>query len=81
MPYRFWGLKIFASLRSASTIFSERKITIFPRKKTAYFGGKQGVSSYILTTQVLKTDTWTPDVVETRQNELLGVLADKWELR
>jgi hypothetical protein len=52
----------------------------FSKKKTAYFGGKQGVSSYILTTQVLKTDEWTPDIVKIRQNDLLSVLADKWEL-
>jgi len=31
----------------------------FQKKKNAYFGGKSGVSSYILTTQVLKTDQWT----------------------
>ncbi len=52
----------------------------FAKKKSAYFGGKQGVSSYILTTQVLKTDEWTLDVVKTRQSDLLSVLADNWEL-
>lgn len=53
----------------------------FQAKKTAYFGGNKGVSSYVLTTQVLNTDEWTPTVVEKRQHELLEVLADKWELR
>lgn len=52
----------------------------FDRKKSAYFGGKQGVSSYALTTQVLKTPAWSPDVVKSRQVELLSVLADKWDL-
>lgn len=52
----------------------------FDKKKFAYFGGKQGVSSYVLTTQVLNTPEWSPDVVMKRQGELLGVLADKWEL-
>jgi len=53
----------------------------FDTKKTAYFGGKRGVSSYVLTTQVLKTDVWTPSVVEQRQKDLLEVLVDRWELR
>ena len=52
----------------------------FDTKKTAYFGGKRGVSSYVLTTQVLKTDTWTPAVVAQRQKDLLEVLVDRWEL-
>lgn len=52
----------------------------FDTKKAAYFGGKRGVSSYILTTQVLKTDAWIPTIVEQRQKELLDVLADRWEL-
>lgn len=52
----------------------------FERKKKAYFGGKQGVSSYALTTQVLNTAIWTPAVVEQRQAELLEMLSTKWEL-
>lgn len=52
----------------------------FDKKKFAYFGGKQGISSYVLTTQVLSTPEWSPDVVMKRQEELLGVLADKWDL-
>lgn len=49
-------------------------------KKTAYFGGKRGVSSYVLTMQVLKTAEWTPSVVDQRQKDLLEVLIDRWEL-
>lgn len=52
----------------------------FERKKKAYFGGKQGVSSYALTTQVLNTDTWTPDIVKQRQLDLLYVLTTHWQL-
>lgn len=52
----------------------------FERKKKAYFGGKQGVSSYALTTQVLNTPIWTPEVVTQRQADLLEVLSKKWEL-
>jgi uncharacterized protein with ParB-like and HNH nuclease domain len=52
----------------------------FNKKKTAYFGGKQGVSSYVLTTQVLNTPEWSPEVMKSRQENLLGVLVDKWSL-
>jgi hypothetical protein len=52
----------------------------FDRKKTAYFGGQKGVSSYALTTQVLNTPVWTPAVVEKRQKDMLAVFEDKWEL-
>lgn len=52
----------------------------FGRKKTAYFGGKQGVSSYVLTTQVLNTPEWSLDAVKNRQDNLLGVLVDEWGL-
>lgn len=52
----------------------------FDKKKTAYFGGKQGVSSYVLTTQVLNTPQWSPDAVKNRQDNLLCVLVDKWDL-
>lgn len=53
----------------------------FERKKKAYFGGKQGVSSYVLTTQVLNTPAWTPAVVEKRQQDLIDVLASAWSLK
>ena len=52
----------------------------FERKKKAYFGGKQGVSSYVLTTQVLNTPSWTPAVVEQRQRDLMNVLCKSWDL-
>jgi hypothetical protein len=52
----------------------------FERKKKAYFGGKQGVSSYALTTQVLNTEAWTPQVVNQRQSDLMDVLSTHWEL-
>ncbi len=52
----------------------------FDTKKTKYFSTKSGVSSYRLTTQVLNIDKWTPDVVKQRQEELLTILTDKWDL-
>jgi len=52
----------------------------FDRKKTAYFVGKQGVSSYVLTTQVLQKATWTPADVQSRQDDLIDVLRKQWRL-
>lgn len=53
----------------------------FTKKKTAYFGGRKGISSYVMTTQVLNTPEWTPEVVEKRQKDLVEVLAAGWNLK
>ena len=53
----------------------------FETKKKAYFGGSKGVSSYVLTTQVLNASAWTPSVVASRQKQLIDVLASKWRLK
>jgi hypothetical protein len=52
----------------------------FEKKKSAYFSGKKGVSSYILTTQVLNSSQWTPEYLADRQNELMDVLQENWRL-
>ena len=52
----------------------------FGKKKSAYFSGKNGVSSYILTTQVLNCPQWTPEYLADRQKELLEVLEKNWRL-
>jgi hypothetical protein len=52
----------------------------FETKKRIYFRGSKGVSSYALTTQVLDTADWTPEVIEKRQAALLTMLIEKWEL-
>ncbi|MFC7409482.1 DUF262 domain-containing protein [Hydrogenophaga atypica] len=52
----------------------------FDKKKTAYFAGKKGVSSYVLTTQVLQKATWTPADVQSRQGDLIDVLRKQWRL-
>ncbi len=53
----------------------------FDKKKQKYFSTKTGISPFALTTQVLKEDEWTPDVVKRRQQKLLRVLKDLWRLR
>lgn len=52
----------------------------FDRKKREYFTSKHGTSSFALTTQVLNESKWTPAVVERRQEKLIAILKDKWDL-
>ena len=52
----------------------------FKKKCQAYFLGKDNVSSYALTTQVLSYEEWTPEVVKSRQRELLEAMKDGWLL-
>jgi hypothetical protein len=52
----------------------------FDRKKSAYFLGSSGVSSYALTSQVLHETEWTPAVAASRQLALLKVLQGCWHL-
>lgn len=53
----------------------------FERKKTAYFKGRDNVSSYALTSQVLHEAQWTPEVLKARQQTLLDVLYSNWRLQ
>ncbi len=50
----------------------------FDVKKEKYF--KRGVATYALTIQVLNEATWTPAVVERRQQELLAKFKEIWRL-
>lgn len=52
----------------------------FELKKQKYFTTKTGVSPFALTTQVLNEQEWTPEVIERRQKELIGVLKRVWRL-
>lgn len=52
----------------------------FDKKKDKYFKGKDGVSPFALTTQVLNEAQWTPEVIESRQTELLNRLKKLWRL-
>jgi hypothetical protein len=52
----------------------------FDVKKQKYFATQTGVSPFALTTQVLTEQEWTPEVIERRQKELIGVLKKVWRL-
>jgi Protein of unknown function (DUF1524) len=50
----------------------------FGMKKQKYFVTKSGVSPFALTTQVLGADSWTPQALEERQEELAETLVTLW---
>ncbi|GAA5165876.1 DUF262 domain-containing protein [Ornithinimicrobium tianjinense] len=52
----------------------------FIDKKARYFATSSGSAVFALTTQVLSYDSWTPDVVAKRQQELTTALCQEWEL-
>ena len=52
----------------------------FKTKKEKYFRSKNGTSSYTLTTQVLATPDWTPEVVQERQMILRNKFSEQWDL-
>lgn len=51
----------------------------FATKKTRYFTSKS-VSNFPLTTQVLTIASWTPEVLEQRQRDLIAILGEAWDL-
>jgi hypothetical protein len=52
----------------------------FDRKKTEYFSSKAGVSSFKLTTMVLKERKWDQKTLERRHRELMQKLGEIWDL-
>jgi len=59
---------------------SEAQNYDFDVKKNTYFKGKNGTTSYSLTTQVIDIVAWTPEVVIDRQKYLLSVFEKEWDL-
>ncbi len=53
----------------------------FTRKKEVYFSNRLGVSPFVLTSQVINTREWTPEVVQKRQHELVSMLAKYWNIK
>ncbi len=59
---------------------SEAQNYDFSKKKDKYFTGRNGVSAFALTTQVLAQQEWTPSVLQARQQRLLATLSHGWKL-
>jgi len=52
----------------------------FEQKKSEYFCTEGGISSFRLTTQVIRHREWTPEIIEQQQTELIGHLKKLWRL-
>lgn len=52
----------------------------FEVKKSKYFRGKGGVAPFVLTIQVLQEETWNPETLSKRQEELINVFRSLWRL-
>ncbi|HEY0165868.1 MAG TPA: DUF262 domain-containing HNH endonuclease family protein [Jatrophihabitans sp.] len=52
----------------------------FVTKKQRYFSTSSGSAVFALTTQVIGQASWTPKVIEARQETLTTLLAEEWEL-
>lgn len=52
----------------------------FTRKKETYFSKDGKSSPFLITMDVLSHNTWTPQLLELRQKELLKTLALVWKL-
>ena len=52
----------------------------FEKKKKVYFSPAFGVTTWPLATRVIWEKEWTPEVLERRQEELLGFFSDLWDL-
>lgn len=60
---------------------SEAQNFDFDKKKNVYFTGKKGTTAYPLTTQVVQETTWDEQTVIKRQQTLIKIFADEWDLK
>jgi hypothetical protein len=51
----------------------------FDRKKDSYFR-RDGVSPFVMTTQVIDEAQWLPSVVNERQTKLMAIFEKHWRL-
>ena len=52
----------------------------FAKKKDVYFKGKGTASPFVLTQEVRSENVWKPMLLAKRQERLVGVLTDHWNL-
>lgn len=60
---------------------SEAQNFDFDKKKNVYFTGKKGTTAYPLTTQVVHETIWDEQTVIKRQQALIKVFTDEWDLK
>ncbi|MGW3823128.1 DUF262 domain-containing protein [Streptomyces sp. NPDC005071] len=73
-----WTHKLANLVLLSRTKNSQAQNLDFSLKKEKYL--KRGVVTFPLTTHVLGQSTWTPELLEKRQSELLGLLTTEWRL-
>ena len=78
--HRYWVHRLANLTLLARRKNSQASNYDFDIKKQRYFTTKNGVSPFVLTTQVLAEQQWTPDLLSHRQQELLSALSGLWEL-
>lgn len=76
----YWVNKIANLVPLAKRKNSSAQNYDFEIKKDKYFRGDTGTSAYALTTQVLNEKEWTPTVLQQRQETLLNIFKQKWDL-
>jgi len=76
----YWTHRLANLLLLNRTKNSQAQNFDFDRKKSQYFRGPSGSAVFALTTQVLGEDTWTPETLARRQEELTALLAREWQL-
>lgn len=77
----YWLHKIANLVPLTRRINSAAQNYDFDKKKKEYFqNARTGTTSYSLTSQVLSIPAWTEEVVKSRQDSLLKVFKDNWEL-
>jgi hypothetical protein len=52
----------------------------FATKKDVYFRGKGTASPFVLTQEVRTEEEWTPAILAERQQRLVGILKEHWNL-
>ena len=52
----------------------------FATKKDVYFRGKGTASPFVLTQEVRTEKEWTPAILAKRQQRLVGILKEHWNL-
>jgi hypothetical protein len=59
---------------------SEAQNYDFDKKKNRYFRSASGITPFTLTMGVIDAASWSPELLETRQSQLLETLADAWDI-
>ena len=59
---------------------SEAQNYDFDKKKELYYSSKKGVTTFALTSEILKEKEWTPESIELRQKVLLDRFKSHWDL-